>query len=116
MEEGAELELRDDVDPSGVEAAAATRHTFLDIPPAQDGKPWNQTIREVERELYEYNCQKWQVTVVGEPSGTGVAANEARVIIRAALSQLELSEDESGVQVRAPEGKTIDLKLVKELP
>ncbi|WP_072344599.1 family 20 glycosylhydrolase [Actinomyces urinae] len=116
MEEGAELELRDDVDPSGVEAAAATRHTFSEIPPAQDGKPWNQTIREVESELYEYNCQKWQVTVAGEPSGTNEATNEARVIIRAALSQLELSEDESGVQVRAPEGKTIDLKLVKELP
>lgn len=143
MGEGSSLELAEDIDPQLVEQAAATRHTFPEPPKPEGHQPWNLTIREVERPLYEYNCQKWQVlapdlasklevhargvseetdcvvaNTAGEPAPqqsniqqVNSNSNCRRVVLRAALSQLEITETDTGATPLVPRGNSLELLL-----
>lgn len=127
MDEEARPELADGPDPQVLRAARGFRRDLnLAGEEDQGDLPWNQVIRPQERPIFEDNCQKWTVTIVGDaggnaPNGRGMPGREdgptrdggsnceavpnggdgqISVVIRAALSALELDEF-GGVHVPA---------------
>ncbi|WP_124040238.1 family 20 glycosylhydrolase [Neoactinobaculum massilliense] len=134
MDEDGRPELADGPDPAAVRAARGFRRDLnLAGEEDQGDLPWNQVIRPEERAIFEDNCQKWTATVVGDAGGDARngrdipgredgttrdggsnceavpngGAGQISVVIRAALSALEL--DANG-GVHAPAGIPIRME------